>query len=166
MKLPAVYFAIPGDIRTLTGGYGYDRRLLAGLRQLGLNVVHQPLDAGFPAPTAAALAATDAWLQSLPDATPVLVDGLAFGVMDTLTGKHGKRLRFIALCHHPLGMENGLDPALQQQLLQREQAALAAARAVVVTSARTKQLLHERLAVPTAAITVAQPGTERRGFAH
>lgn len=33
-----VYFAIPGDINKLTGGYAYDRRLLAELIQLGVDI--------------------------------------------------------------------------------------------------------------------------------
>src|SRR6478735_1304154 len=105
MNQSTLYFAIPGNLATLTGGYGYDRRLLAGLRQLNVTVVHQPLDAGFPAPTAAALEETGRWLQSLHDGSTVLVDGLAYGVMDALVAVHAARLHFIALCHHPLALE-------------------------------------------------------------
>ena len=44
---PALAFAIPGDINTLTGGYIYERRLLEGLRALGHDVQHIPLPASF-----------------------------------------------------------------------------------------------------------------------
>jgi glycosyltransferase involved in cell wall biosynthesis len=160
-----VYFAIPGNLATLTGGYGYDRRLLAGLRQLNVTVVHQPLDGGFPAPTAAALEETGHWLQSLQDGSTVLVDGLAYGVMDTLVAAHADRLHFIALCHHPLALETGLSAARQQQLHASEQRALALAQAVIVTSERTRKTLIEQFAVPPAKITAVVPGTDRRGFA-
>lgn len=165
MTQSTVYFAIPGNLATLTGGYGYDRRVLEGLRQLNVTVVHQPLDASFPAPTAAALEETGRWLESLQDHSLVLVDGLAYGAMDALAARHANRLRFIALCHHPLALETGLTPAQQQQLHASEQRALALAKAVIVTSARTRQTLIERFAVPAAAVTVAVPGTDRHGFA-
>src|SRR5262245_13886668 len=83
-----LYFAVPGDLNTLTGGYGCDRRLLTGLRQLGLHVEHHSLAASFPAPDKAALTAANNWLHSLPDSAIVMVDGLAFGVMDELVQQH------------------------------------------------------------------------------
>lgn len=51
-------FAIPGDIETRSGGYGYDRRIMAELRALGWQVEHLKLPAGFPVPTEAELAET------------------------------------------------------------------------------------------------------------
>jgi glycosyltransferase involved in cell wall biosynthesis len=162
---PNLYFAIPGDLSTLTGGYGYNRRLLAGLRELGLTVEILQLSAGFPSPSVAELAATAALFRSLPDQAVVLVDGLAFGVLEQLAAEQRQRLRLIALCHHPLALETGLSISEQQRLHTSEQCALAAAHAVLVTSAMTKQILVEQFAVPATKITVALPGTERRGFA-
>ena len=46
-----VVFAVPGDIATLTGGYGYDRRIIAELRRLGLEVELVGLGDGFPRPS-------------------------------------------------------------------------------------------------------------------
>ena len=88
MTQSTIYFAIPGNLATLTGGYGYDRRVLEGLRQLNVTVTHQPLDASFPAPTDAALEKTGHWLESLQDNSVVLVDGLAYGVMDEIGRAH------------------------------------------------------------------------------
>jgi glycosyltransferase involved in cell wall biosynthesis len=160
-----LYFAVPGDLNTLTGGYGYDRRLLAGLRQLGLQAEHHALAASFPAPDVAALTAANQWLQSLPDDALVMVDGLAFGVMDELALRHATRLRFIALCHHPLSLETGLSPARQQQLFVSEQKVLQLARAVVVTSTRTGQTLVDQFGIAADRITAAPPGTDRNGLA-
>jgi glycosyltransferase involved in cell wall biosynthesis len=160
-----VYFAIPGDLNTLTGGYGYNRRLLAGLLELGLIVEVLPLSTGFPSPSNAELAATAMLFRQLPDGAVVLADGLAFGVLDQLATEQSQRLRLVALCHHPLALETGLSVAEQQRLHTSEQQALTAARAVVVTSAMTKQILVEQFAVAADHITVALPGTELRGFA-
>ena len=33
--MPEIRFAVPGDLETRTGGYIYDRRLMAELRRLG-----------------------------------------------------------------------------------------------------------------------------------
>ena len=165
MGVHNVYFAIPGDLQSLTGGYGYDRRLLAGLQQLGLPIRYHALASCFPYADDTALSATNDWLQSLPDHCTVLVDGLAFAVMDQLAAAHCQRLHFCALCHHPLALETGLDAAMQTKLQQSEQRALAVAAQVIVTSARTRQILTERFAVPAERITVALPGTDRHGSA-
>jgi hypothetical protein len=48
-------FAIPGDIGLPTGGYMYDRRVLALLAQLGVAMRHLQLPGSFPDPSAADL---------------------------------------------------------------------------------------------------------------
>ena len=160
-----LYFAVPGDINRLTGGYAYARQLLAGLQTAGLAVCLLKLDASFPAPDQHALAAAETLFAALPEGAVVLVDGLAFGAMPDIALRHQTRLKFIALCHHPLALETGLTPAQSRLLQQSEQAALAAARAVVVTSKMTGQILIQQFAVPAAKITVALPGTEPQVFA-
>jgi len=47
-------FIVPGDIETPTGGYIYDREILAGLAALRWRTTVHALDASFPRPTAAA----------------------------------------------------------------------------------------------------------------
>lgn len=160
-----MYFAIPGDLNARTGGYGYDRRLLVELRKRGLLVEHIELDASFPFPEANALQQTERVFAELPDQSLVLVDGLAFGAMAQCAMRHSKRLRLVALCHHPLALESGLSPIQQQAFLESERIALQCARAVIVTSANTASTLTELFAIPSSDITVAQPGTDSVNFA-
>ena len=162
---PDLYFAIPGALDTLTGGYLYDRHLLAGLRTLGLQVEHVPLPGSFPLPDAAALRITAEQFAALPDDALVLVDGLAFGVLDTLAQQHCKRLKLIALCHHPLALESGLTAAQAMQLHASETRALAASRAILVTSPGTAGLLVGQFNISASKITVARPGTQVNDFA-
>ena len=79
-----LWFLVPGDLDTPTGGYRYDRRIMAGLADLGWQVEHRPLDGRFPAPTLVALGQAEALLASIPDQALVVVDGLAFGALPEL----------------------------------------------------------------------------------
>jgi len=160
-----LFFAIPGDINTLTGGYAYDRRLLAELHALGHKIEYLPLSSRFPVPDAEALADAAAQFAALPDQAIVIADGLAYGVMDTIAEQHAARLNIIALCHHPLMLEAGLSSALAQQLFLSEQRALNAAKAVLVTSAMTGKILTEQFAISATKIVVAPPGTDPQPFA-
>lgn len=151
-------FCVPGDIQTRTGGYGYDRQIVTGLRELGWKVNVRQLDASFPFPTATALQAARAELSALPDGSLVLLDGLAFGAMPGIAESQAQRLKLVALVHHPLALESGLEEHHRLALYHGERRALAAARAVIVTSRATALGLAD-YAVPSGKITVVEPGT-------
>jgi len=158
---PSLVFAYPGDLALKTGGYGYDRRVIDGLRECGWQVRLLPLGDGFPVPTADTLDRAEAALSTLPDGTLVMIDGLAFGVLDAWARDHVERLRIIALVHHPLALETGLSDEEQQCFRQSEQRALAAARHVIVTSPMTARELASNYGVASSRITVALPGIDK-----
>ncbi len=154
-------FAYPGDLNLNTGGYRYDRKVVAELRQLGWTVDLLPLGDGFPFPSNAQKSDAETRLSALPDGTLLMVDGLAYGVLKEWAERESNRLHIIALVHHPLALETGLDASLKDTLRASEEQALSYAEHVVVTSPGTARELIENFAVPESGITVALPGTDR-----
>ena len=159
MNNPRCSFLVPGDLGTRTGGYGYDRRIIEGLRAAGWRVDVQSLGPGYPDPDPSALDTARRVVERLADGTLVVVDGLAFGVLPELVEAHARRLRWVALVHHPLSLETGLSPDRQQALFESERRALALARGVIVTSPATACALAG-FDVDFARIAVVLPGTD------
>ena len=155
----SIGFLLPGDPATPTGGYRYDARVIAGLRAVGHRVRQVLLSATFPFPDDAALVDADSALSSFDDGDTVIVDGLAFGAMPVVTARHARRLKLIALVHHPLALETGLPAAQAERLADSERAALACARAVIVTSTTTADSLR-KLRMDARPVAVAEPGIE------
>ncbi len=153
------YFVVPGDLNTPTGGYRYDRRIVSGLRAAGWDVQVVSLPGAYPWPDAGAMAAAEQAVLGLPDGALVVADGLAFGALPQLTTGQSHRLRWVALVHHPLWRETGLDAGQQLQLRQSEQRALRAARQVIVTSAATAAEVR-MMAGAQASPAVVEPGTD------
>lgn len=153
-------FVIPGDITLRTGGYIYDRRVLGLLSQHGVNAHHVPLPGTFPYPHAADLDETVRTLAALPASMPLLIDGLAYGAMPEAVVS-GIAQPIIALVHHPLYLETGLDAAAQQRFRMLEQKALTFATHVITTSGTTARGVAADFDYPPQRITVAEPGTDR-----
>jgi glycosyltransferase involved in cell wall biosynthesis len=151
-------FAIPGDLNTPTGGYVYDGHVMAALPTCGVGVRHLALPDSFPFPTEAALAETGRLLAAVPADVPLVIDGLALGVLPpALLEKVSAPI--IALLHHPLGLETGLSPEKSHAMLATERTAVAFARRVIVTSPATAETLVELGFAPPPPVTVAIPGT-------
>ncbi|MDQ0512971.1 glycosyltransferase family 4 protein [Ancylobacter amanitiformis] len=152
-------FAIPGALDLPTGGYAYDRRVIAECRRAGHAVTHLALPGGFPFPSSAELHRSAQMLAAVPDGQPVLIDGLAMGALpaDLL---RGLRHPIAALVHHPLALEAGLGEGQRAALHISERRALALASAVIATSPATARLLAQDYGVAPDRLTVARPGTD------
>jgi glycosyltransferase involved in cell wall biosynthesis len=156
-----IAFAVPGDLATPTGGYAYDRRMIAELDRLGWTVDVLALGEGFPRPDAQTKTQAEARLAAVPPGIPIVIDGLAFGVLPEAASALGGRHPLVALVHHPLALETGLSAAEAEAFRVSERAALATARAVIVTSAATSRIVTAEYGVAAERITVAPPGTDR-----
>jgi glycosyltransferase involved in cell wall biosynthesis len=152
-------FVVPGDLATPTGGYRYDRRIIQELRRFGWQVDVFDIGAGFPFPSLAQRASALATLCSMPDGCPIVIDGLAFGVLPE-TGLLRPPKPLIALVHQPLALESGLDAAQADIFRKSERAALAACAHVVVTSETTAEIVIADYEVPSHRVSVVRPGND------
>ena len=155
-----VLFAIPGDLNTMTGGYAYDRRIIALLPCYGVEVEVRRLASSFPFPSAHDLQEASGSIARNRNGAIVMIDGLAFGAMpETIVKAIGGPI--VALVHHPLAYEAGLNEDQQKTLHASEKQALALSDQIIATSPTTAKALVEDFLVPAHKILVAEPGTDR-----
>jgi glycosyltransferase involved in cell wall biosynthesis len=155
-----VVFAAPGSLDTPTGGFAYDRRIVIELRDLGWNAQYLNLGEGFPFANEVALRDAESLLFDVPVGHPVVLDGLALGVLPDAAAKLTNRNPLLALVHHPLALEWGLSTEQADAFRSSERAALAHAREVVVTSTTTAKLVESDYGVRPERITVITPGND------
>lgn len=151
--------AFPGDLSTPTGGYAYDRAVIAALPGAGVEVSPLSLPAGFPFPTVGEVQQALDCLAGVPRDHVLLMDGLALGALppaEVAGLPHAK----VALVHHPLALEAGLDAAQRAHLSVNERSVLATCAQVVCTSPGTGRTLVADYGIDPALLTVAVPGTE------
>ncbi len=150
---------VPGNPDQNTGGYRYVGRVVSALNEAGHRARVIGVDGQFPYPDAKALAAVDEQLAGLADGAMVILDGLTMGGMPEVIERHAERLTLVALVHHPLADETGLEPDQQAWFFRSEQRALAAVRGVVATSDYTAARLAD-FGVPVNRVRVARPGVD------
>ncbi len=158
MIAPRLVFAISADYARRTGGWIYNQRLLDELRRLGWTVEDLVLPAGFPAPDAAARAASAAAFRGLPDGGLVLVDQLCLGVMPEVAAEQGARLRQVMIVHHPLALEGDACAAARAE---SECRALVNVALVLATSQPTADSLRRDYGVDSDRLVVGLPGIDR-----
>ena len=157
--MPDVWFAIPGDIGTLTGGYIYARRLIDELPSAGWAPRLLTLPSTFPSPSRDDLNQTGEILKGVPANSVLLIDGLALGAIpQDILNKLNADL--VALVHHPLALESGLSERDQEKLFVSEKTALGHARSIITTGPDTAKTLVDRYGVTSDKIFVARPGTD------
>ena len=154
-------FVFPGDLASLTGGYAYDRRVIEGLQTSGWQIQLISLGEGYPFPNKEQLDKAASLLLQLEAGVPMLVDGLAFGVLPDLVPLLAARHPVISLVHHPLALESGHSPKQVRMLQVSEKKSLMHAKRVVANSPKTARDLTGFYEVPVQHVTVVLPGTDR-----
>ena len=150
---------VPGPLEQRTGGYLYNRRMMASLGDRGWRVTVPPLEGRFPDPDRRAGKALGAALAALPADGTALIDSLALPALAGVpSGAVGDR-RVVALVHHLVSDETGLSPGIRRSLRARERDALARTSGIIVTSTYTAKRVGAAGADP-ARIRVVVPGTD------
>ncbi|GAB1424958.1 glycosyltransferase family 4 protein [Thauera terpenica] len=161
---PELHFIVAGDPGQRTGGYLYDAHIVTQLRRLGWQLTVKGLAGHFPAVDAQARQAMDAALSTLAEDSLVVIDGLALGGLPEVVVPHARRLRLLALVHHPLADEGGLAPAQQLRVEALEREALSAMRGVITTSHFSAHRVA-RMGLADVRIEVVEPGVQARPLA-
>ena len=153
-------FVYPGDLHSPTGGYAYDRRIIAGLKSLGWEIELIGLGEGYPFPNLAQIEEAKEQLQGLTPGVPMVIDGLALGALPEVAACVADHHPLIALIHHPLAFEFGLSEEQAALLKQSETEALRHASGVIANSPATARDLNRHYGVPMDRIGVVLPGTD------
>ena len=161
MTPPRVHFAVAGPIGQITGGYIYDRRIAEGLEANGQPLRIHALLGAHPAADAEALAAASDCVDAVRAGEILLVDGLALPAFLPALPRLAGGARLVALVHHPLADETGVDAVTRRTLDEAERAALARAARVIVTSDTTAAAVAA-MGVPRDRIGTVRPGVDRR----
>jgi glycosyltransferase involved in cell wall biosynthesis len=136
-----------------SGGNSYDRRLAGELTASGWNVRELLVAGPWPRPDAVALSRLGRAVGAVPDGGLVLLDGLIASAGGAVLLAESARLRLVVLVHMPFG-----DVAVDADA---EHAVLTQVRAVVTTSAWTRERLLDRYRLPPERVHVARPGADR-----
>jgi len=149
---------VPAPFATVSGGYNYDRAIVAGLRACGHGVDVLELAGTHPLPDDAAFAsALDRWAGLAADAIPV-IDGLCLPAFAPLADALAAR-KAVGLIHHPTALEPGHDTATRDALRAAERGLMPLLARAIVTSAATGTQLAAGFGVTPERIAVVEPGT-------
>jgi glycosyltransferase involved in cell wall biosynthesis len=141
-----------------SGGNTYDRRVCRGLAALGWAVHEHAVPGDWPRAGEAGHVALARAVRRIPDGAVVLLDGLIASTAPETLVSQARRLRQVVLVHMPLGHRppDGEAGAVRA----REREVLAAAAAVVTTSAWSRRRLGELYALPADRVHVTEPGVD------
>jgi glycosyltransferase involved in cell wall biosynthesis len=147
---------VPAPFATISGGYNYDRAIVAGLRARGHVVDVAELAGTHPLPDDAAIEAARAAWDRLPQDTIPVIDGLCLPAFapDAVASR-----RTVGLIHHPTALETGHDDATREALRTAERALMPLLARAIVTSAPTGKRLTDEFGVAAERVAVVVPGT-------
>jgi glycosyltransferase involved in cell wall biosynthesis len=150
---------VPAPFEQVSGGYGYDRRMVAELRARGDAVSVVELNGTFPLADDAARDAACASWDRLAETTRPVIDGLALpafaGMEDALAARGA-----IGLIHHPTALETGFTDAERESLRGMERRLYGRLHRLIVTSEPTAERLVTDFGVQRERIAVVTPGTD------
>lgn len=151
-------FIAPGPFSTMSGGYAYDRQMIAGVRAAGHSIDAIELAGAHPlTDDTAAQAAASAWHALAPD-TRAIIDGLALPAFADLADALSAR-GAVGVIHHPTALETGFTALQRETLRAAERRLMPALSRVIVTSAPTAERLAVDFGVAAERIRVVTPGT-------
>jgi len=152
---------VPAPFATVSGGYNYDRAIVAGLRARGHVVDVLELGGTHPLADASARASARAAWDKLPAETIPIIDGLCLPAFapDAFAPDAIASRRTVGLIHHPTALETGHDAATRDTLRATERALMPLLARVIVTSAATGTRLSGEFGVMAERIAVVVPGT-------
>ncbi len=156
-----VLFVIPGDINLPTGGYRYDREIINAWKTTGVDIKLISINGNYPFPSEAEKQDAIAQVDTFPKADIAVVDGLLGGISPGFLQKLCKIMPVVALIHHPLCLENGLDEATAQSLKQSEKQGLEFISNIITTSPTTSKTVAELFGFNTDKIHTVLPGVDR-----
>lgn len=156
-----ILFVIPGDINLPTGGYRYDREIINAWQNSGVDVTLININGNYPFPTNADKQTALNKIAELPKADIAVVDGLLGGASPEFMQALSKVLPTVALIHHPLCLENGLDEETAKTLESSELAGLAFTSGIITTSPATTLTVSNLFEYNKDKIHTVLPGVER-----
>jgi glycosyltransferase involved in cell wall biosynthesis len=150
---------VPGPFSIVSGGYGYDRRLVEGFRAAGHEIEVVELEGRHPLPDAAAEASARAALAGVPEDTRIIIDGLGLPAFASMVDELERR-RAIGLIHHPTAIEPGVPEDDRARLKELEKLLFPRMARLVTTSQLTADRLPLEFPVTAGRIGVVEPGTD------
>jgi glycosyltransferase involved in cell wall biosynthesis len=150
-----VYFLVPGDLHTLTGGYLYNMQMINGLKKKGytirvLGTDWQWKDRDDPEKICRRQ------LEKIPPGSCAFIDSLILGHLHNIVQEYGDRIKFLGIIHLPASYD--VSTGIQGKLADEEFEAMNHMRHLVVTGQFTFDLLCNAGVNPVKISTV-HPGT-------
>jgi glycosyltransferase involved in cell wall biosynthesis len=150
---------VPAPFDAVSGGYEYDRRIVAGLREAGHTVAVVELDGRFPlADDVARESARAAW-DNIGHGSRRVIDGLALPAFVGLDDALAVRAA-VGLIHHPTSLETGFSETDRAALSRAEKRLLPKLARTIVTSESTAERLAADFGVDRDRTKVVVPGTD------